>query len=230
MTAKLDGFNVQAAVRIEADDDEGRELLLRYCARPCFALERLSMLPDGRVAYRIKYTGRGCRGVSDENGCMLRPVPARVALLVLVLTTNACARRVPARPEGAAPMADVASLLQLEQELFSAFQRQDTEALAEFFTEDFILHSADGQSIRRTQLLASVKDIPGTVISVKGHDVRARIVHGMGVLTGLQISLVRLQDGSEVTDVSSFTDICVRENGHWKVAFAHNLPAMLPAP
>jgi hypothetical protein len=52
-TAELDGFNVQAAVRIEADDDEGRERLVRYCARPCFALDRLSLLPDGRVAYRV---------------------------------------------------------------------------------------------------------------------------------------------------------------------------------
>jgi hypothetical protein len=33
LTAELDGFNVQAAVRIEADDDEGRERLVRYCAR-----------------------------------------------------------------------------------------------------------------------------------------------------------------------------------------------------
>lgn len=57
MTAELDGFNVQAAVRIEPDDDEGREFLLRYCARPCFALERLSVLPDGCVAYRVKYAG-----------------------------------------------------------------------------------------------------------------------------------------------------------------------------
>jgi len=46
-------------VRIEADDDEGRERLVRYCARPCFGLDRLSVLPDGRVAYRIKYGGRG---------------------------------------------------------------------------------------------------------------------------------------------------------------------------
>jgi hypothetical protein len=57
-TAELDGFNVQAAVRIEASDDEGRERLVRYCARPSFALDRLSVLPDGRVAYRVKYPGR----------------------------------------------------------------------------------------------------------------------------------------------------------------------------
>ncbi|WP_437295908.1 transposase [Sorangium sp. So ce426] len=51
-------FNVEAAVRIEGYDDEGRERLVRYCARPCFALERLSILRDGRVAYQVKYPRR----------------------------------------------------------------------------------------------------------------------------------------------------------------------------
>lgn len=125
-------------------------------------------------------------------------------------------------------MSDVASLLQLEQELFAAFQRQDTEALAELFTEDFVLHGADGQTLSRAELLASVREIPGNVISVRDHDVRARIVHGLGVLTGLQLSLVRLVDGSEVTDVGSFTDVCVHQGGRWRVAFAHNLPATPP--
>jgi hypothetical protein len=57
-TAEHDGFNVQAAVRIAAEDDEGRERLLRYCARPAFALERLELLADGRVAYRLKVPTR----------------------------------------------------------------------------------------------------------------------------------------------------------------------------
>ncbi|XXX73291.1 transposase [Sorangium sp. So ce134] len=55
----LDGFNVQAAVRIEANDDERRERLCRYCARPSFALDRISQLSDGRIAYRLKYPTRG---------------------------------------------------------------------------------------------------------------------------------------------------------------------------
>ena len=56
--AELDGFNIQVAVRIESYDDEGRERLVRYCARPCFALERLSVLRDGRVGYQVKYPRR----------------------------------------------------------------------------------------------------------------------------------------------------------------------------
>jgi Putative transposase len=55
----VDGFNVNAAVRVGADMDEARERLVRYCARPAIALDRISRLPDGRIAYRMKYPRRG---------------------------------------------------------------------------------------------------------------------------------------------------------------------------
>ena len=35
------GFSADGSVRIEAADRAGRERLLRYCARPPFALDRL---------------------------------------------------------------------------------------------------------------------------------------------------------------------------------------------
>lgn len=38
------GFSLDAGVRIEAEDRSGLERLLRYCARPVFALERLRQI------------------------------------------------------------------------------------------------------------------------------------------------------------------------------------------
>ena len=49
--ASYDGFDVHCAVRIAADD-EGRERLLRYCARPPFATDRIERL-------RARGGGRG---------------------------------------------------------------------------------------------------------------------------------------------------------------------------
>jgi hypothetical protein len=54
-SATVDGFNVHAGVRVRAGEDEARERLCRYAARPAFALDRLSVLRDGWVAYRVKY-------------------------------------------------------------------------------------------------------------------------------------------------------------------------------
>ena len=54
-------FSVDASVRIEAEDRAGIERLVRYCARPPFALERLNALgstpslasPESRLVYRF---------------------------------------------------------------------------------------------------------------------------------------------------------------------------------
>ena len=58
--AETEGFNVHAVVRIERDDDMGREKLCRYGARPAFAMDRIQRIPGGRIAYRTK-AARGQR-------------------------------------------------------------------------------------------------------------------------------------------------------------------------
>ena len=45
------GFSVDGSVRIEATDRAGRERLLRYCARPPLALDRLRELDPERLLY-----------------------------------------------------------------------------------------------------------------------------------------------------------------------------------
>jgi hypothetical protein len=47
------GFSLDAAVRIEGPDRAGLERLLRYCARPPFALERLEQVGHDRLVYRF---------------------------------------------------------------------------------------------------------------------------------------------------------------------------------
>src|SRR6266849_2476521 len=52
--AYLQGFSLHAAVHLHANDREGLAHLCGYGARPPFSQERLSELPDGRLAYRLK--------------------------------------------------------------------------------------------------------------------------------------------------------------------------------
>jgi hypothetical protein len=54
LCADLDGFSLHAAVRIQAGRTDRLEHLIRYVARPPIAGERLSILPDGRVAYTFR--------------------------------------------------------------------------------------------------------------------------------------------------------------------------------
>jgi hypothetical protein len=73
------GWNLHAGVCIPPGDDEGREKLCRYAARPALSLQRLRRLRGGLVAYHLKYV-RGPSGkhrIMDPMECM-----ARLAALV----------------------------------------------------------------------------------------------------------------------------------------------------
>jgi hypothetical protein len=52
--ASVAGYSVHAGVRIPAHDRMRLERLARYAGRPPLATERLSLLPDGRLLYRLK--------------------------------------------------------------------------------------------------------------------------------------------------------------------------------
>jgi hypothetical protein len=53
------GFSVDAQVRIEAHERGGLERLLRYCARPAFALERLREIDPEHLVYESVKPGPG---------------------------------------------------------------------------------------------------------------------------------------------------------------------------
>jgi hypothetical protein len=78
-SAEVDGFNVHAGVLVEKGDREGLERLCRYGARPPFSLERLSLLADGRVAYRLRK-----RRKNGATHLVMTPVQclARIAALI----------------------------------------------------------------------------------------------------------------------------------------------------
>jgi ribosomal protein S27E len=77
--AEVQGFNVHAGVVIHKGDREGLERLCRYGARPALSLERLSILPDGRVAYALRKPRK-----NGATHLVLSPVQflARIAALV----------------------------------------------------------------------------------------------------------------------------------------------------
>jgi hypothetical protein len=58
LCAQVEGFNLQAATRIGANDREGLERMARYLACPPIATDRLSELDDGRLELRLKRAWR----------------------------------------------------------------------------------------------------------------------------------------------------------------------------
>ena len=54
LVAEVGGFNLHAGVTVAGDDRNALERLCRYMARPAVASGRVTRLPDGNVAYRVK--------------------------------------------------------------------------------------------------------------------------------------------------------------------------------
>jgi hypothetical protein len=87
--AEVDGFSLHAGVAVAAEDRAGLERLCRYGLRPSFALERLSLLDDGRVRYRLKRPWPRPGGITE---LVLDPVDfmARLTALIPAPRVNMC--------------------------------------------------------------------------------------------------------------------------------------------
>ncbi|HZX41816.1 MAG TPA: nuclear transport factor 2 family protein [Myxococcaceae bacterium] len=123
---------------------------------------------------------------------------------------------------------DERTLLALEDAVIDAIRRRDARALGALVTESFVLLGSDGTETRREEFLRTAVEIPGEILELSVLHLRARVVGGVGVLTGLQRARVRLPSGVEVDDVAFFTDVCVRTGTGWRMALAHSGPALVP--
>jgi len=123
---------------------------------------------------------------------------------------------------------DERALLALQDAVILAIRRRDPLGLAACLSEDFVLLSPDGSETRREAFVRVAMALPGEILEISVEHLRAHVVGGVGVLTGLQRARVRLETGVEVEDVAFFTDVCVRTGTGWRMALAHSGQAVPP--
>jgi len=117
---------------------------------------------------------------------------------------------------------DERALLALEDAMLLAIRRHDAAGVAALLTDDFVLLGGDGTQAARGPFIEAASSIPGEILELAAEHLRARVVGGVGILAGLQRARVRLDDGTEVTEVQAFTDVCLRTPGGWRMALAHS--------
>jgi len=64
-TGEFGGFSIHAGVTVHAADSDGRERLIRYCARPALSMERLSETSDGITSFPSR---AGCVATEHDVG------------------------------------------------------------------------------------------------------------------------------------------------------------------
>lgn len=116
-----------------------------------------------------------------------------------------------------------ALLLQLEQQMFDALKTRDAEALGRLLAPDFELKTPGEPAVDSQAFIAAVGAIPGTILEVGSDDTQARVMGEVGILTGHQRAVVRLDDGSVVTQLGAFTDVARWEKDRWVLVHAYNV-------
>ncbi len=165
---------------------------------------------------------------------MARPLIAFVVLAVAFFSAPPAGAQAPEhmRTKGMSEQQQwVQEVLRLQRQLMDAIRDRDAKALEPILFDDFVYRSPEGE-VGRADFLKNITAIPGRIISVEGKDLRVRLFGEMAVMTGVQLSVVRTDDGKELESVVAFTDIFVRRERRWRLALAHGveLPTTPAAP
>lgn len=123
------------------------------------------------------------------------------------------------------------SVLRLERETMDAIRAKDAAALERVLAADFV-YRAPGAELSRAEFLQNVASLPGRILSVEGAELRVNVYGDTAVLTGVQRSRLRTDDGKEHASAVAFTDVFVKQRGRWRLSLAYGveLPAREPEP
>jgi ketosteroid isomerase-like protein len=126
------------------------------------------------------------------------------------------------------PRRTVESILRLERETMDAIRAKDVKALERVLSADFV-YRTPGAELSRAEFLRSVASFPGRILSVEGSELRVNVYGEAAVLTGLQTSRARLDDGTEHAGTVAFTDVFVKQGGRWRLSLAYGFELPEPA-
>jgi ketosteroid isomerase-like protein len=114
-------------------------------------------------------------------------------------------------------------ILEVERNTFAAIQSRDIEQLKNILAEDFVYRSPGNDELDREAFLQNIAAIPAEILSVNGTEQRVSVFGDVAVLTGVQRSTVRLDDGQEVVSAVAFTDVFARRVGRWAMVLAYGV-------
>jgi hypothetical protein len=126
-------------------------------------------------------------------------------------------------------------LLDIDRRIIQAIGAKDRHQLAPLLAESFTLKTPGAPDVTREAFLEAVAALPGEILSIGGLETAALVIGEAGIVSGVQVAEVRLEDtGTVVTSRGAYTDIFERHDGRWRLRFAFSieLPASAanPAP
>ena len=103
-----------------------------------------------------------------------------------------------------------------------AIGRKDAETVAAYLAPGFIQRSPGEEARDRDSFLATVRQIPVEILSVRLEAIEIDVSDAGALATGIQHAQVRI-DGAVVDDRRGFVDWFVKHEGEWRVRVAVDL-------
>lgn len=156
---------------------------------------------------------------------MTRPLIALAALAVAFFCAPPARAQSPEfqRMKGVSEQQrDVDAVLRLEREIMDAIRDKDTKALEQILANGFTYRGLDVE-LNRADFVKNILALPGHMLAVEGADLRVRVFGETAVLTGIQRSVLRTEDGVEHEGRTAFTDVFIKRGRRWQLALAHGV-------
>ena len=121
----------------------------------------------------------------------------------------------------ASSQTDIDDLLAIEQRVMHGIQHKDQTTLDHLLASEFVLRMPGSEAVYKAAFLKMVQSIPGVIESIQGQEIEARVIDGVGVVTGVQEATVRLDEtGTTATSRTAFTDLFCRRGEGWQLVLA----------
>lgn len=112
-------------------------------------------------------------------------------------------------------------IVNTQQQFWTALQNKDAQLFERIIAADFISRSPGQPNESREGFVKTLTSFPGTVNSIGSDNLEVHLFGDIGVLTGVQVAQLRLNNGAEIVYKIAFTNIFKRNSERWMLVFTH---------
>lgn len=109
-------------------------------------------------------------------------------------------------------------LRRLEVDIFEAIKTQNVQALSRLLFDNYAYRSPGEEQLGKDDFLKLVAAFPVKVLALWGEELRVNVYGETAIVTGVQLSKTRDNDGAEEVTATSFSDVFIRRAGRWMLA------------
>ena len=110
-------------------------------------------------------------------------------------------------------------ILRMEKDFGQAVIKNDSDAVGQFLTDDWIIIDPDGGVIDKARFLGVIKSGALTHEQMDSDDVRIRIYGDTATATALTRTKGKFM-GQDFTTQERATDVLVKKDGRWQIVFS----------